>query len=65
MFEDNDLMDVEGLSYASFLTLMSEVGIDGIKKFTAAKHYISWQGLTPNNIISSGRNFSSKMEKRK
>ena len=63
MFEGNDLLAIEGMSYATVLTLMSEVGIDGIKKFTSAKHFASWLRLTPNNQISGGKILSSKMQK--
>ncbi|MEZ4910174.1 MAG: transposase [Saprospiraceae bacterium] len=42
---------------------MSEVGIDGIKKFSSAKHFASWLRLTPNNKISGGKILSSKMQK--
>jgi len=51
------------MSFATVLTLMSEVGIDGIKKFTSAKHFDSWLRLTPNNKISGGKILSSKMQK--
>ena len=63
MFEGNDLLAIEGMSYATVLTLMSEVGISGIKKFTSAKHFASWLRLTPNNKISGGKILSSKMQK--
>lgn len=63
MFEGNDLLAIEGMSYATVLTLMSEVGIDGIKKFSSAKHFASWLRLTPNNKISGGKILSSKMQK--
>jgi transposase len=63
MFEGVDLMAIEGMSYSSVLTLMSEVGIEGIRKFTTAKHFCSWLRLAPNNKISGGKVLSSKIPK--
>jgi len=33
MFEGVDLIEIEGVSHGTVLTLMSELGIEGIKKF--------------------------------
>ena len=63
MFEGNDLLAIEGMSYGTVLTLMSEVGVEGIKRFRSAKHFASWLRLTPNNKISGGEILSSKMQK--
>lgn len=63
MFEGTDLMAIEGMSYSTVLTLMSEVGIEGIKKFPSAKHFSSWLRLAPNNKISGGKILSSKVPK--
>lgn len=63
MFEGTDLMAIEGMSYSTVLSLMSEVGIEGIKKFPSAKHFCSWLRLAPNNKISGGRVLSSKIPK--
>lgn len=58
-----DLMKVEGLSHATILTIMSEVGPDGFHKFPSAKHFTSWLRLAPNNKISGGKLLSSKTPK--
>lgn len=63
MFEGTDLMAIEGMSYSTVLALMSEIGIDGIKKFPTAKHFASWLRLAPNNKISGGKILSSKVPK--
>jgi hypothetical protein len=63
MFEGVDLMSIEGMSYSTVLTQMSEVGIEGIKKIPSAKHFSSWLRLAPNNKISGGKILSSKVLK--
>lgn len=63
MFEGTDLLAIEGISYSTVLSLMSEVGIEGIKKFSSAKHFCSWLRLAPNNKISGGKVLSSKIPK--
>lgn len=55
-----DLLAIEGVSYSTVLTLMSEVGY-GIHKFETAKQFASWLRLSPNNKISGGRVLSSKI----
>ena len=63
MFEGTDLLAIEGMSYSTVLALMSEIGIDGIRKFPSAKHFASWLRLAPNNKISGGKVLSSKVPK--
>lgn len=63
MFEGTDLLAIEGMSFATVLTLMSEVGIEGIRKFKTAKHFASWLRLAPNNKVSGGKVLSSKVPK--
>ncbi|MFN0048425.1 MAG: IS110 family transposase [Cytophagales bacterium] len=63
MFEGNDLLAIEGMSYSTVLSMMSEVGVDGIRKFKTAKHFTSWLRLAPNNKISGGKVLSSKVPK--
>jgi len=63
MFEGTDLLAIEGVSYSTILSLMSEVGIEGIRKFPTAKHFSSWLRLSPNNKISGGKILSSKIPK--
>ena len=65
MFKGTDLLAIEGVSYNTVLTIMSEVGYDGIKKFKTAKHFTSWLRLAPNNKVSGGKVLSSKIRKRK
>ena len=56
-------MKIEGLSHATILSLMSEVGPDGFKKFETAKQFASWLRLAPNNKISGGKVLSNKIPK--
>ncbi|MEI6752871.1 MAG: IS110 family transposase [Paludibacter sp.] len=62
-FEGVDLMAIEGMSYSTVLALISEVGVDGIKRFPTAKHFANWLRLAPNNKISGGKVLSSKVPK--
>lgn len=62
-FEGVDLMAIEGFNDAIIMSLMSEVGIDGIKKFESAKQFASWLRLAPNNKISGGRVLSKHIPK--
>jgi len=55
-----DLMAIEGVSHATLLTLMSEIGPDGMKKFSTAKQFASWLRLAPNNKISGGKTLSNR-----
>jgi len=63
MFEGADLLAIEGVSFSTVLALMSEVGVEGIRKFPSAKHFCSWLRLAPNNKISGGKVLSSKVPK--
>lgn len=56
-------MAIEGLSHATVLTIMSEVGPDGFAKFKTAKEFTSWLRLAPNNKISGGKILASKTPK--
>jgi transposase len=56
-------MKIEGLSHATVLTVMSEVGPEGFKKFETAKQFASWLRLAPNNKISGGKLLSNKIPK--
>jgi transposase len=62
-FEGVDLMAVEGVSHSTVLTVMSEVGLEGLKKFETAKQFASWLRLAPNNKISGGKVLSHKVPK--
>lgn len=58
-----DLMKIEGLSHATVLTIMSEVGPDGFSKFPTASQFTSWLRLAPNNKISGGKLLSNRIQK--
>ena len=60
-FNGVDLMAIEGVSHSTVITLMSEVGYEGIKKFETAKQFASWLRLSPNNRISGGKVLSNKI----
>ena len=42
---------------------MSEIGPNGLKKFSSAKKFASWLRLAPNNKISGARRLSNKIPK--
>jgi transposase len=63
IFEGVDLLAIEGVSHSTILSLISEVGVDGIRKFPSAKHFASWLRLSPNNKISGGKVLSHKIPK--
>ena len=62
-FNGVDLMAVEGVGHSTIISLMSEVGYDGLKKFDTAKRFASWLRLAPNNRISGGKVLSNKIPK--
>ena len=60
-FDGVDLLAIPGISHATLLTLMSEIGPEGLSKFPTAKHFASWLKLAPNNKISGGRVLSNRI----
>lgn len=62
-FEGIDLMAIEGVSHSTVLSVMSEIGLEGLKKFDSAKQFASWLRLAPNNKISGGKVLSKKVPK--
>jgi len=58
-----DLLEIPGVSYSTVLTLMSEIGPNGLDDFPSSKHFTSWLRLAPNNKVSGGRVMSSKVPK--
>ena len=58
-----DLMSIEGMSHATIVSIISEIGPEGFHKFETAKHFTSWLRLAPNNKVSGGRLLSSKTPK--
>jgi transposase len=62
-FNGVDFMAIEGVSHATVLSIMSEIGLAGFNKFQSAKHFASWLRLAPNNKISGGKVLSNKLPK--
>uniref|UniRef100_UPI00036DFC88 transposase n=2 Tax=Nafulsella turpanensis TaxID=1265690 RepID=UPI00036DFC88 len=62
-FDGIDLLAIQGVSHATVLTLMSEVGAEGLKKFGTAKQFASWLRLCPNKKVSGGKILSSRTPK--
>lgn len=54
-FEGVDLMAIEGFNENILLTIISEVGLEGLKNFQTAKQFSAWLRLAPNNKISGGK----------
>lgn len=62
-FEGVDLMAIEGVNDATVMTIISEIGLEGIKKFNTAKQFTAWLRLAPNNKISGGKVLSHHLPK--
>lgn len=62
-FDGVDLFAIEGLSHATVLSIMSEIGPEGFQKFSSAKQFASWVRLAPNNKISGGKVLSHRIPK--
>ncbi len=62
-FEGVDLMAIEGVNDATIMAFISEIGLEGIKKFETAKQFTSWLRLAPNNKISGGKVLSHHLPK--
>ena len=58
-----DLMKIEGLSHSTVLSLMSEIGPEGLKRFSSGKKFVSWLRLAPNNKVSGGKALSNRTPK--
>ena len=58
-----DFMAIEGVSHATVLSIMSELGPDGFSKFPTSKMFSSWVRLAPNNKISGGKVLSNRIPK--
>lgn len=58
-----DLMAIEGVSHATVMAVMSEVGLEGFKKFETAKQFTSWLHLSPNTKITGGKVINSHIPK--
>lgn len=62
-FEGVDLMAIEGVSEGLIMSLIAEIGLDGIRKFPSAKQFTAWLRLAPNNKISGGKVLSNHIPK--
>ena len=62
-FEGIDLMAIEGVNDATVMAFISEIGLDGIKKFKTSKEFTAWLRLAPNNKISGGKVLSHHLPK--
>lgn len=62
-FEGIDLMAIEGVNDATIMALISEIGLEGIKKFKRSKEFTAWLRLAPNNKISGGKVLSHYLPK--
>lgn len=62
-FDGIDLFAIPGVSHATILTIMSEIGLDGFNKFNTAKEFTAWLRLAPNNKISGGKTLSHRTPK--
>ena len=54
-----DLTRIDGVDGFTALKVISEIGTD-MTKWTSAKHFTSWPGLSPDHRITGGRVMSSK-----
>ncbi|PJA06916.1 MAG: hypothetical protein COX70_08530 [Flavobacteriales bacterium CG_4_10_14_0_2_um_filter_32_8] len=48
-------MTIEEVNDATIMTIISEIGLEGIRKFDSAKQFTAWLRLAPNNKISGGK----------
>lgn len=62
-FEGVDLMAIEGINDATIMVIISEIGLEGVKKFGTSKQFTSWLRLAPNNKISGGKVLSHHLPK--
>ena len=62
-FEGIDLMAIEGINEGLIMAIMSEIGLEGIRKFPTAKQFTAWLRLAPNNKISGGKVLSHHIPK--
>ncbi|AUT69993.1 MULTISPECIES: IS110 family transposase [Paraburkholderia] len=54
-----DLTRINGLSVATVMTILSEIGPD-LSRFANVKHFCSWLGLCPGTKISGGKVLSAR-----
>lgn len=58
-------MQIPGMSAASVLQLMGELGSDFVEKFQTPAKFCKWCNIVPSNRISGGQLISSRVPKRK
>ncbi len=56
-------MQIEGVTHATILSIISEIGPKGFAKFDTSKHFTSWLRLAPNNKKTGGNIISNKASK--
>ena len=56
-------MAIEGVNDATVMAFISEIGLEGIKKFKTSKEFVAWLRLAPNNKISGGKVLSHNLPK--
>ena len=56
-------MAIEGVNDATVMAFISEIGLEGIKKFKTSKEFTAWLRLAPNNKISGGKVLSHHLPK--
>jgi transposase len=62
-FEGIDLMAIEVVNEGLIMAIISEIGLEGIRKFPSAKQFTAWLKLSPNNKISGGKVLSHHVPK--
>jgi transposase len=60
-----NLMNIDGVSKLTVLSLMGELGSNFTQDFDSAAHFCSWCNLVPNDKITGGKIISSRMKRRK
>jgi transposase len=63
LLEGIDLLAIEGMSYGTVLALISEVGLEGIKRFPSAKHFASWLRWPQTTRLAAERRSQAKCQK--
>lgn len=59
-----NIMSVPGISHATALTILSELGPGFVGNFPTAGKFCKWCNLVPNDKITGGKIVSSRMQKR-
>lgn len=56
------LMQIDGISYSTILTLLAETGVN-LDDFPTSDHFVSWMCISPNKKITGGKVISSHTRK--